>query len=50
MPDEVHELEDRIAQKLIKRGYVEALKPEKPKAAPKKTNRAVKELETPEDE
>lgn len=49
MPNEVHDIEDRIAEKLIKRGFVEAVKATKPKA-PKKTNRAVKKLETPEDE
>jgi hypothetical protein len=50
MPNEVHDIEDRIAEKLINRGYVEAVKAEKPKAAPKKTNRAVKTVSTPEDE
>lgn len=55
MPNEVHEIEDRIAEKLINRGYVEAVKAEKPKpaskkAAPKKTNRAVNKVATPEDE
>ena len=50
MPNEVHDIEDRIAEKLINRGYVEAVKAEKPKAAPKKTNRAVKMVATPEDE
>jgi len=50
MPNEVHDIEDRIAEKLINRGYVEAVKAEKPKAATKKTNRAIKTVATPEDE
>jgi len=54
MPNEVHDIEDRIAEKLIKRGYAEAAVAPAPKAtkpkAPKKTDRAIKKLETPEDE
>ena len=49
MPNEIHEIEDRIAEKLIRRGFVQEVKAQKPKA-PKKTNRAIKKLETPEDE
>ena len=55
MPNEEHEIEDRIANKLIARKYVEPVKPAKPKAA-KKTNRSVgleksdAKLETPESE
>lgn len=59
MAGEEHDLPDRTAEKLIKRGYAEAAS--KPKAAPKpkapkKTNRSVGlkksdiELETPESE
>ena len=40
MPNEEHEIEDRIANKLIARKYVEPVKVAKPKA-PKKTNRSV---------
>jgi hypothetical protein len=47
MAGEVVEIEDRIAEKLINRGMAKA---KVKKAAPKKTNRAVKSLETPEDE
>lgn len=51
---EEHDIPDRIAEKLINRGYAQAALAPKPKAtkpkAPKKTNRAVKQLETPEDE
>ena len=46
---EEHDIPDRIAEKLIKRGFVQEVKAQKPKA-PKKTNRAVKKLETPEDQ
>lgn len=47
MKGEEHDLEERIANKLIARGFAEAAKK---KAAPKnKTTRAVKALETPED-
>ena len=55
MPNEEHEIEDRIANKLIARKYVEPVKSAKPKAA-KKTNRSVgleksdAKLETPESE
>ena len=50
MAGEEHEVEDRIAEKLIDRGYAQAVK----KAAPKKTTRSVGlkksdiELNTPE--
>lgn len=46
---EEHDIPDRIAAKLIVRGFAEAAKAPKPKA-PKKTDRAVKKLKTPEDE
>lgn len=48
-PGDELELEDAIANKLIARGFVEAKKAAK-KATPKKVNRAVVDLETPEDE
>ena len=41
-----HEIEDNIAERLIARGVAVKAK----KAAPKKTNRAVKKVATPEDE
>ena len=44
---EEHDVPDRIAEKLIKRGF--AKKATKPKT-PKKTDRAVKKVSTPEDE
>lgn len=49
MAGEEHDLEERIAEKLIARGFAEAAT--KKKAAPKKkkTTRAVETLETPED-
>lgn len=57
---EEHDLPDRTAEKLIRRGYAEAAKAPKPKAtkpkAPKKTTRSVGlknsdiELDTPEDD
>jgi len=52
MAGEEHEVEDRIAEKLIDRGYAQAVK----KIAPKKTTRSVGlkksdiELNTPESE
>jgi hypothetical protein len=48
MPGQVHDLDDAIAQRLIDRGLAKEIKKAKPK--PKKTNRAVKKLTTPEDE
>lgn len=47
MAGQVVDIDDRIAEKLINRGMAKA---KVKKAAPKKTNRAVKKLETPEDE
>lgn len=57
---EEHDLPDRTAEKLIRRGYAEAATAPKPKAtkpkAPKKTTRSVGlkksdiELDTPEDD
>lgn len=49
MAGEEHDLEQRIAEKLIARGFAEAAT--KKKAAPKKkkTTRAIETLETPED-
>lgn len=51
---EEHDIPDRIAEKLINRGYAQAATAPKPKAtkpkAPKKTNRAVSKVATPEDE
>ena len=47
MAGDVVDVEDRVANKLIDRGF--AKKPTV-KKAPKKTNRAVETLETPEDE
>lgn len=49
MVGEEHDLEERIAKKLIARGFAEAAT--KKKAAPKKkkTTRAIETLETPED-
>ena len=44
---EEHDIPDRIAEKLIKRGF--AKKATKPKT-PKKTDRAVKKVSTPEGE
>lgn len=50
-PGEELELDEAFADKLIARGIVEAKKAApKKKALPKKVNRAVTELETPEDE
>jgi hypothetical protein len=46
---EEHDLDDRIANKLIARGYAEEAK-EKKKKKKSFINRAVKALETPEDE
>jgi len=45
---EEYDLEDRIANKLIARGYAEEAKEKKKKKS--FINRAVKALETPEDE
>lgn len=56
MAGETHDLNDRIAEKLIARGYAEAEAAQKPKAAPKKITRSVGlkksdvELSTPEDD
>jgi len=50
---EEHDLDDRIAEKLIQRGYVEAVTAKKaPKAKKKFFDRAVEadEIATPEDE
>jgi hypothetical protein len=50
---EEHDLDDRIAEKLIQRGYVEAVTAKKaPKAKKKFFDRAVEadEIVTPEDE
>ena len=47
MPGDVIDVDDIKAEKLIARGLAKA---KAKKAAPKKTNRAVKKLETPEDE
>ena len=47
LPGDEIDIDETLAQKLINRGIVEA--PKKTRA-PKKTNRAVVELETPEDE
>lgn len=44
LPGEVHDLDERIAHKLIDRGLAAEIK----KPAPKKSNRAVKKLQTPE--
>lgn len=50
-PGDELDLEDTLAQKLINRGVVEAKKAApKKKSTPKKVNRAVETLETPEDE
>ena len=49
MANETHEIEDRIAEKLISRGFAEPVKAPKVKASTK-TNRAVKKVSTPEDE
>lgn len=45
---EEHDLDDRIASKLIERGFAEELKEKKKKKSI--LNRAIKDLETPEDE
>ena len=45
-PGEEHDIDESIAEKLISRGLAEEVKKAKPK--PKKTNRAVKKLQTPE--
>jgi len=45
---EEHDLDDRIASKLIERGFAEELKEKKKKKSI--LNRAVKDLETPEDD
>ena len=44
---DVIDIDDAAAKKLIDRGFAKA---KAKKAAPKKTNRAVKKLDTPEDE
>ena len=49
-PGDELDIDDNLANKLILRGIVEAKKAPKKKSAPKKTNRAVDVLETPEDE
>ena len=49
-PGDEIELNDAIANKLIARGFVEAKKKPAKKVTPKKVNRAVVDLETPEDE
>ena len=46
--DEEHDIDDRIANKLIARGFAEEAKAKKTKKSI--INRAVKALETPEDE
>jgi hypothetical protein len=48
MPGEVHDIDETIATRLIDRGLAKEIKKAKPK--PKKTNRAIKKLTTPEDE
>jgi len=47
MTGDVIDVDEAVAEKLISRGIAKA---KAKKAAPKKTNRAVKKLETPEDE
>lgn len=49
MAGEEHEIEDRIAEKLIARGFAEAATKKKTAPKKKKTTRAVETLETPED-
>jgi hypothetical protein len=49
MAGEEHDLEDRIAEKLIARGFAEAATKKKSAPKKKKTTRAIETLETPED-
>ena len=50
LPGDEVDLDERLANRLIASGIAEAKKAAKKKVAPKKTNRAVTELATPEDE